>query len=1654
MKNKYRLKHSLAWKIMLAVLFWITVQNSNAQSGISLSWDKEVGCQENIRINKWDIEDIEDTECIRVCEYSLVTYTINNLPTGSTTTWNVSGGTIVGQTANSRTIQWSALGLANLSFSITYNNSIITKSICIEKVATPEVYFEVVSYSNVQDINSCIDQVLYFNNFSAPNMTYHWDFGDGTTSAEFEPSHTYTYNDNFHVVLIVTNDCNCSSAFQMNINVGNRGFDISCPGVVCENQSQIYSLPFDGAQICQNNFDWSVEGGQILSQSDGNVEVLWNHIDQNGFGYVTFNPQYCDVECPEPTTIKIPVIQTHGTIQGPSAMCLGKQGVFSLPQWPSTDFQWEIIGNENEDLADVFTTDQRNEIVVKPLVSGTLTLRVTYMNTLLKCGGQAEFQITISEPLAIVGNNAVCQYSSTSFSTSQNAIASWILKRSNGTTETTLTNQNFTYDFPDAGDYILTAYANGFCQAQKAISVTAQPPAPLAIFGEASICPNTPIAYTISNPNPNYNYVWAVSSGGTIVGSHTGTSVNITFQGPFPVTVSAVAETVAPIVCQSTATSISVTKKVVKAEILNEDPYNTSYTVCANSTAIYNVIDPGLGNLHSTGDAYTWSLSNPDLGSIISGQGTHTVSVLWNHVTTTQTVDLVLTINKCTLNPAPQFIKTITIVPTPQIEIVPSVTTICGGSNYEVDFEVKGLNNVTLAPGTVVIWNFGGADITDDVYFTKSFTNNTNQINHQTVTAYIVNANGCGATNIASVIIDVLPNPPAIASLSSSGGNAFCGVQNINATLQVASNNTDLTAIQWLYNGSAISGATGNTLVINGSTPYGFGQYQFIAYRESTQCYALSNTINIVEICANTGPCSINETVTNTSYLSNCNTITFQGSYSGNPVSDTWHVFGPGTNNYTITGNQLTGNPGMYHIIHKVGYNCPEGEIGYYNIVEQVVIPYKPDFSYSTVCNSNNTFDVTFFDNSVIYSEVTNPTVQLMYSLTSNYPSGLQPISNLELNGLAPGNYTFELSINGYYEGVLYPTCKKTLTVNLQGLNPNLEIVLLKEADCHDTAVEFGFNFQLPGCAFFWTFENGVNNTNATPSRVFNQSGSFNVTVEITTPLGCIVTLSKAVEIPDPCFDGDIISDPSPAEVCQNHYIRLKYQPGNDNCEATSFIWMNNDQAISAQTPNNHIDVSLPGNYWVKVFSENNCEYHTPSRISPLFKIPPTAKIVGPTSFCESENGISLQAVTNATTLNWTLNGVLSTDNQDNPNPLFIYPLLYGGQVNTIQLEAILDGCSRIVTHQFIITELVNYIDIATSVSCNPYQVTLTATASNGNPVTYHWSNGVTQTGNSSTITVLEGGAYRVTAVLGNCSTSAQIDVPKNPENYLWVFPKGCFADCDTDLNQLIGPSVTFGEWSWEFDNQIQNAGNDSVPEDFFFNNPGSYTMSIANGGCTVTSEPLQYQTVSCDGCPTSKPFLKSISVNSTPYCSNTVELEILNVAGTPYQATISNTSNNAIITPASFTIDPNSTLYTFTIIPTDPIIGGTTDWLLQGNLPGGENGYTLCQLDFSLTTYECEENNEFSKTALAETEVGEGLEHQVNLFPNPAKESVAVKYSLSTTATITLYDLTGRALAEHSTSTVSGEWNVTTGVYPAGIYLVVIKQTDGKIWQQKLVIE
>lgn len=60
------------------------------------------------------------------------------------------------------------------------------------------------------------DQPLYVSNSSTNATTYLWDFGDGVTSTDFEPTHLYTKTGQFPISLIAYNKIGCSDTTYLN----------------------------------------------------------------------------------------------------------------------------------------------------------------------------------------------------------------------------------------------------------------------------------------------------------------------------------------------------------------------------------------------------------------------------------------------------------------------------------------------------------------------------------------------------------------------------------------------------------------------------------------------------------------------------------------------------------------------------------------------------------------------------------------------------------------------------------------------------------------------------------------------------------------------------------------------------------------------------------------------------------------------------------------------------------------------------------------------------------------------------------------------------------------------------------------------------------------------------------------------------------------------------------------------------------------------------------------------------------------------------------------------------------------------------------------------------------------------------------------------
>jgi gliding motility-associated-like protein len=141
---------------------------------------------------------------------------------------------------------------------------------------------------------------VFTYNLSANASSYVWDFGDGTTSAEFNPVHYYTGAGTFDVALIANNAWNCPDTFQLAGAVkGEATGEISFPNAFTPNSSGPTDGVYDPRGYTNDHFFPVYDGvekyrleifnrwGELLFLTE-DVRIGWD-------GYYRGNPAKQDV---------------------------------------------------------------------------------------------------------------------------------------------------------------------------------------------------------------------------------------------------------------------------------------------------------------------------------------------------------------------------------------------------------------------------------------------------------------------------------------------------------------------------------------------------------------------------------------------------------------------------------------------------------------------------------------------------------------------------------------------------------------------------------------------------------------------------------------------------------------------------------------------------------------------------------------------------------------------------------------------------------------------------------------------------------------------------------------------------------------------------------------------------------------------------------------------------------------------------------------------------------------------------------------------------------------------------------------------------------------------------------------------------------------
>lgn len=1610
------------WLLLLVVLWSLGIK---AQQGINpvLTWDKEVGCI--IRTNnKEDVgnytlyEQIRLGLCLRVCEYSNVkyTFTANNL---RQVTWQVSGGSITNSSNNHATVSWNAAGNASLTLLVTYtNNTTETLTLCVEKIKSPSSEFQIAGIDPGQ-AKFCLDTPINFDNISHTNggtdiINYLWDFGDGTTTNAFEPTHSYSQTGYYKVTLTVTNSCNCSSTYSREIYIYDSApFEISCPSIVCEKSIATYTV----SDNCENG-DWKVKGGTIINNRGNSIQVRWDNVDPiEGFGYVSYQSK---CTCPVWSTVKVPVILATSKIIGPGVICTNSQGLFTLPQWPSTDFQWMINDNANHPF--LVRTDQRNEIMVNGTTPGTYTLKAKYRNTLIdngNCSGEASIQFTIGARPTITSptENTICPATTKTFGISNNTSVQWTITL-NGSTVHTATGNTTQYNFPNSGTHIVTANYNGCITEPLITEVIKTGVINGEIKGQKKVCLNTPYTYNVTENDPGYIYTWQVTNG-SIIGTNSGRQVDIKFTAAG--TVSVVKEkTVNGVTCKTPAITLAVEPAVLNPIITNLEGLST---FCPSTTSKFSL---NLGDIEP--DHIEWSILSStgatNFGNITDGKNSKLATVSFNNVIDANSVTGVLqaAVTKC----GKTIIKTypITIIKIPTLSVAP-IQPLCAGTSF---FSVN-LTSTPMTSGTVKI-DYHGEAPTTTAQFTNGtplvvanrFRNNTSSNITKPITFHY---EVCGIKVQATLDVTILP--PLKITVGPHHNFSLCSENYIPFTLY-ASVPVGLTNVTYLwYKNGTSTGVTTSTYTVSGPNPA--GRYQAYVTDLTNGCTTKSPEVNVQDDCSVISNCTISPdpNVNLSVRWTKCEEFEANVSFSRPPDKIIWNA----TQHLTLVPPTQQNPQSVKYTTDVVGGHYISVLLQYGNCTIskkfEIIKDYQAKMKTRVTCNRDGTYKVELLNN----SDLAYAGIPVTYTYTGPGITGPTSGQNHTIPRIGPGNHTYTLTLSSPGK----PNCSVSVPVNI-GAEPNANFTLSPLNYCAEDLVLLNLASYNSDYIYEWFF-NGTSFTASgiqTPVR-FTAPGTYPIKLTITTPYGCSYTSTNnvQVQIRKANFNVGIIN-PSPAEFCASSATPLSFTVTSPTSSTLSnIIWMKDNEEVGTGLT---YQPTRSGNYWPVLIDQNGCKSHIMVEKSKpyILRQPPFASVEGKMDVCFRENTVLTGITTDPNVeFRWTGPNV--------PTNLGNWSTATANK--TLQLNGLAQGTYEYFFHTRVtsdascansfkaVVQVHPAVTIPTItanvINCNPYTIRLTATG----PITgtYNWSNGMT----GRIIEVPHGGAYSVTyTATTGCSATGYIQAPQNPERSLWVVPQGCYTVCNT---YLLGPLGRYENYQWKRSTSITQSGNNTVIPNQIIQTGGIYSLSVTQNGCTFVSN---------------KP---NIAINSNNCAQKACNFKVNYLlkekipGGLRYQVTITNSSGPQMIYLTSFngygTFSP----------AVHTIINGTNnfmvDFFVNANYAPGVTDQFVATGDSCATLVTIKlENAGINRNGLEAP--------SLVLSPNPTTDITYATYNIGTSNEnaqyLIVYDLLGVQRYKQKISDRQAEVALEINHLAQGTYLISLEADGKRITTEKLI--
>lgn len=365
------------------------------------------------------------------------------------------------------------------------------------------------AFTSNDSISCRAPHTVNFLDQSSGAVSWNWSFGDGGTSTQQNPAHTFTTLGNYTVRLIVTNSFGCTDTI-IKSNFVQLEKPVFNPIIT----------PLEGCRILNVNFNANT------TAVDGIAQWFWDF----GNGNSSTSQNTSAVFDSGTYTIKLRVVTVQGCVD--SVVLFSRIRVGTLPvanfsatptsvcAFAPTQFTDLSTGNPDEwfwDFGDGSTSNQRNPIHTYQ-TAGTFAVTLTAYNNRCTNTITRTAYITVLPPVAQFTSTVSCSISKqrVQFTDQSVGATSWLWNFGDGNTSTL---QNPLHNYAALGTYTVTlTTTNGACTNSISKIITLTDPIPDFIADRTVACKKTQaINFTsISTNAPSItSYLWDFGDGNT-----------------------------------------------------------------------------------------------------------------------------------------------------------------------------------------------------------------------------------------------------------------------------------------------------------------------------------------------------------------------------------------------------------------------------------------------------------------------------------------------------------------------------------------------------------------------------------------------------------------------------------------------------------------------------------------------------------------------------------------------------------------------------------------------------------------------------------------------------------------------------------------------------------------------------------------------------------------------------------------------------------------------------------------------------------------------------------------------------------------------------------------------------------------------------------